>query len=324
MSTWGEILEQLKKQAQEGNLSFDAIRRAALKDLHDYTGRNAILYAAGHLQKPELGQAVSITDEDLEGFMEVIYETDGRQLDLILHSPGGVPEAADSIVQYLRSKFGDIRVIVPHMAMSAATMVAMSADVILMARHSKLGPIDPQLVLRTDSGVTLAPAVAVLDQFERAKSECTDQQTLAVWYPILKQYGPAVLEQCSNAIAYSEERVRDWLVAYMFKRRENKDALAEAAASELADHRKWKTHGRPLTRDGLRKDLGLRIKDLEADQELQERVLTVYHAFMHTFAGTAAYKIIENHLGRSFIKLSRPVSIGGPEAKEEGGSQEPE
>ena len=46
-----------------------------------------------------------------------------RGLDLILHTPGGFPEAAESIVKYLRSKFStNIRVIVPHLSMSAGTM----------------------------------------------------------------------------------------------------------------------------------------------------------------------------------------------------------
>ena len=55
-----------------------------------------------------------ITHEDIAGFMETVYELEGRQLDLILHSSGGQPEAAEAIVQYLRKKFDDIRVLVRH------------------------------------------------------------------------------------------------------------------------------------------------------------------------------------------------------------------
>ena len=48
-------------------------------------------------------------------------------------------------------------------------------------------------------------------------------------------------------------------------------------------------------------DLGLMIKDLEEDQGFQDLVLCVFHATTHTFSGTSVSKIIENHLGRSFI-----------------------
>ena len=55
--------------------------------------------------------------------MEVSQGLEGDGLDLILHSPGGSPEAAEAIVSYLRSRFSHIRVIVPQLAMSAATMI---------------------------------------------------------------------------------------------------------------------------------------------------------------------------------------------------------
>ena len=44
------------------------------------------------------------------------------------------------------------------------------------------------------------------------------------------------------------------------------------------------------------------MADLEENDELQDGMLSVYHAVNHTLAGTAAYKIIENHHGRAFIQ----------------------
>ena len=88
---------------------------------------------------------------------------EGDELDLILHSPGGSPEAAEAVVSYLRSCFSHVRVIVPQLAMSAATMIACSADEVILGKHSFLGPIDPQLVLPTSLGVRMVPAQAVLD-----------------------------------------------------------------------------------------------------------------------------------------------------------------
>ena len=67
-----------------------------------------------------------------------------KGLDLVLHTTGGSPAAAEAIVNYLRAKFGnDIRVIVPQLAMSAGTMIACSAKQIIMGKQSSLGPIDP-------------------------------------------------------------------------------------------------------------------------------------------------------------------------------------
>jgi hypothetical protein len=53
----------------------------------------------------------------------------------------------------------------------------------------------------------------------------------------------------------------------------------------------------------------VRVEDLEADQRLQDAVLSVHHAAFHTFSGPAV-KIIENHLGRGFFKLEQIKAQG--------------
>src|SRR5215471_13862037 len=144
MPTWGEILHELQTGQALKAPPFDAVRRKYLVSLHAHTRRNTILYATKWTQPgmspPEL---TSIAEEDVQGLMEVIHGIQGEELDLMLHSPGGSPEAAEAFVSYLRSKFSHIRIIVPHLAMSAATMIACSANSIVMGKHSFLGPIDP-------------------------------------------------------------------------------------------------------------------------------------------------------------------------------------
>jgi hypothetical protein len=60
---------------------------------------------------------------------------------------------------------------------------------------------------------------------------------------------------------------------------------------------------------------GLKIVRLEVDEHLQDLALSVFHATTHTFTGTGAIKIMENHLGRAFIKAqSGPQMIQMPPA----------
>ena len=51
------------------------------------------------------------------------------------------------------------------------------------------------------------------------------------------------------------------------------------------------------------------VDALEADHNFQEKVLSVFHAAMHTFAGNPAVKIIENNLGRAYIKMQQHILI---------------
>ena len=303
MPTWGEILQELNQAfPQHQAASFDLIRRKYLVQLSGHTRRNCILYATNWMQPGKDPHAVSINDEDIQGLMEVIHGLNGPSLDLILHSPGGSPEAAAAIVSYLRSKFTDIRVIIPQEAMSAATMICCASNRIVMGRHSFIGPIDPQFILQTQFGMMSVPAQAILDQFERAKEECKDPQKMGAWLPILSQYGPALLVQSQNALDLSKKYVSEWLEQYMFAGSDGAKDRACTIAKSLSDHTHFKSHGHHISREEAR-SLGLTVEDLERDQTLQDLVLSVYHSTTHTFTGTPAIKIIENQNGRAFVKI---------------------
>jgi len=111
MANWSELLKEIRQLGSP----FDVLRRKYIKELSDYTNRNVICYYSGWLQKPELGAAVSVNDNDKNGLMTTINGLDtSKGLDLILHTPGGDTAATESIVDYLWGKFGDnIRCFVP-------------------------------------------------------------------------------------------------------------------------------------------------------------------------------------------------------------------
>ncbi len=111
MPTWSEILKELHETTQQPGVksSFDFVRRKYLKAVFDLTKRNTILYASCWTSKPDVPPSfLSISDEDLQGLMEVIHGLSGSKLDLILHTPGGPLEVAEAFVSYLRSKFSTL------------------------------------------------------------------------------------------------------------------------------------------------------------------------------------------------------------------------
>ncbi|ACL66754.1 protein of unknown function DUF114 [Anaeromyxobacter dehalogenans 2CP-1] len=318
MPTWGGILneikaERAKKPAPTPGTEFDIVRRRYLKEVAKTTGRNVVLYATAWTQPGSDPQLTSVTMEDLQGLMEVFHGlAAAKGVDLILHSPGGSAEAAEAIVNYMRSKFSDVRVIVPHAAMSAATMLACSGDRLLMGKHSFLGPIDPQFILSGGDVYTrVAPAHAIMEQFKFAQDECAKNPAkIATWLPILRSLGPSLLMQCRYHTDLAESLVGSWLAKYMLSGHPDAVAKAEAIAKTLNNHDHFKSHSRFIPREEL-KTLGLVVDDLESDQQLQDLVLSVYHAATHTFSGTgvAVQKIIENNWGKAFIKSQQIVQF---------------
>lgn len=73
-------------------------------------------------------------------------------LDLMLTSLGGDGETAIRMASMCHADRDDFRVIVPDTAASAATLLALAAESIVMSDTSALGPVDPQIFLPARNG----------------------------------------------------------------------------------------------------------------------------------------------------------------------------
>ena len=299
MPSWGKLLSELQPHTDaNGNvvpgLSFDELRTKYISAFSEMTGRNVIVYYSGWL-KPGKTQNIDINDSDITGFMNAIKGIDSTKgLDLILHTPGGSPTATEGIVKYLHSKFGnDIRVFVPQMAMSAGTMLACSAKTIIMGKHSCLGPIDPQY-----GGV---PAYNIVAEFSQAKADLLqDPQAKTYWELQLTKYPAAFLYSVLDSINLSSALVSDWLTYYMFEGEDPKVISKKVKAIVNKLNANNKSHSRHFTYDFC-KGLGMNVEELEADQSVQEAVLSIHHAFVITIDSTVATKLIENQDGARYI-----------------------
>ncbi|HQO52613.1 MAG: ATP-dependent Clp protease proteolytic subunit [Rubrivivax sp.] len=298
MPNWNSVLNEINAAKIEiaSTSALDLVRRKYIKRLSDYSKRNVIAYYSAWLQRGPNTPNLSINDSDKNAFMATVHGMDRNLgLDLIIHTPGGSIAAAESIVDYLRRMFGtDVRAIVPQLAMSAGTMISCACKEIVMGKQSNIGPIDPQM-----NGM---PANGVLLEFERAAKEVrSDPSRIAVWQPIIGKYHPSFLQECSNAIAWSKSVVTEWLESGMFGGDPKAKAKAKKIVRELSNYSGMKNHGRHVHIDQCKK-LGLKVTDLEADQQFQDLVLTVHHAFMQTL-GEAAHvtKIVENHDGIALV-----------------------
>lgn len=300
MPTRGEIAAEIGQLKGAGQ---DSVRKKYLSKLYKLTGRDTIVYFSSYNAQrpfPVPEAALTVSQDDIQGFMASLHKLKGTELDLILHSPGGSVEAADQIVQYLRAKYKHIRAIIPQNAMSAATMIACAADEIVMGKHSAIGPIDPQMTI---NGATV-PAHTILKDFETARSDIAGNPLLAnLWGPRFASLPPGILNLCTQVTRLSEFKVATWLGQYMLRGDHQK---AREIASWLANFDEHKTHGRPIGID-LARSKGLVVVPLEDDQQLQESVLSIFHATMVTFQATGCLKIIENHLAKGHYVVMEMV-----------------
>jgi ClpP class serine protease len=299
MPDWNSLNDEIRIRGT----THDILRREYLKKLYEITKRNIIIYYSGWLQKNARNfvPVTSINDNDKNAFMTTVHELDrSKGLDLILHTPGGETAATESIVHYLRKMFdGNVRAIVPQLALSAGTMIALSCNSICMGKQSSLGPIDPQI-----NGM---PAHSVLQEFERAFREIrTDISRVPIWQAIMAKYPSGFIIECENSIRWSMQMVCEWLRNGMFKEEIAKgqsakvDGIVSRVIEELG-HEETLSHARHISAEKCQ-EIGLKIEMMEDNQELQDAVLTVHHITMLALTDTTALKVVENHEGKAYIQ----------------------
>jgi hypothetical protein len=291
MPTWDKILQEVDR------LNPIAVMDGYVQKLHAHTNRTVICYmTAFTVLKPAVPSTFhSIIDQDMQGFMTCVKNTGKDALDLILHTPGGDLEATIKIINYLQHIYPDIRVFIPHLAMSGGTLIACSADEIVMGPYSSLGPTDPQVYL----GGSFVPVDSIIKEFERAFDEVKQDLTRALlWNERLKQIPFGKL----NAIELLRQNSLVFLKTLLKSR--NCSQADPAKIDEIADfmnsNERHSSHAKGISLKQAQ-DIGLRVTDLSLDKDLEDLVLSIYHSAIIAFERTALQKIISNHLQAHYI-----------------------
>lgn len=292
MPSWSEIFNNFNRTKESDRISYLVKeKKQYLDEISRCTGRNVITYYSGWMQKPTAAD-VSINDKDINAFMEAVYKLDkSKGVDLILHTPGGDIAATEKIIDYLHSIFkGDIRAIVPQMAMSAGSMIAVSCKEIIMGKQSCLGPFDPQI-----GGVACQ---SVLKEFEKAKEDIKQNpHALGLWQVIFAKYNPTFLVTCEQATELSDD-LADEILSKNFPDKNTRKNILKAFNNNTTT----KVHSRHISKDKC-KSVGLNIIDMEKDQHLQDMILSLHHCYMIYLESTVVTKIVENNIGGCTMRL---------------------
>ncbi len=92
------------------------------------------------------GMDTRIDQDCIEPFVDILDQIGTTQrISLILHTSGGDTLAAWRLINLLRMFCTELHVLIPSMALSAGTLIALGADRVTMTRQAVLGPIDPSI-----------------------------------------------------------------------------------------------------------------------------------------------------------------------------------
>jgi hypothetical protein len=107
--------------------------RELAAQLHSYRQHPCLLFVSRHL-----------LHSDVLAVRDALGEQAGDHLDLLVASPGGDIEAAYLVARELRRRFAQLTVFVPFRAKSAATLLCLAADELVLGSLGELGPLDQQ------------------------------------------------------------------------------------------------------------------------------------------------------------------------------------
>ena len=142
-------------------------------------------------------------------------------LDLIVVSPGGDGTAAETMLEQCRTYCKNkLRIVVPSYAKSAATLLALWADEIVMGETAELGPIDAQVFILQDGAEQQVSA----DHFLRAHKKAIDDLAAtepnvveSVRHRAFSLLSPAFLQKCLDMMNFANDFAGEQLRAHMFK-----------------------------------------------------------------------------------------------------------
>lgn len=218
-----------------------------------------------------------LSQEDADMIEEVLCNADNSQgVSLILDAPGGDGLAAERIIQICRKySKGDFETIVPARAKSAATMVCLGSDRILMSPTSELGPIDPQIPMRFGDNWQWIAAHYVIKTYDDLMKSAVGLKSghIEPYLQQLSQFNSTYIETLRAATRLSEN------IAVTCLKKGMMNGLSEAGIKKkirpFTDPEVTLSHGRALSVDQL-EDCGLKILDLDLHGELWKNIRDLY------------------------------------------------
>ncbi len=233
--------------------------------------------------------------------IDAIEKTDNG-IDIFIISTGGDPIVSLRIDNLLRDRFKKVSAMIPYNAYSAATLLALGADEIIMHPYANLGPVDPQLTVSRPNQPPMNFAYEDIKKYVEFVKDIgiSDQDLMQKSFELLtKEVGtvPIGVAKRSSQLALSlSEKL---LSSHM-------DDKAKAKSISEMLNTAFYHHGYPLSRNEA-KEIGLQIS--ENDPEIEQWMWEICEDFSNEMKFNEFFdiqKIVSGEINNNF----NPSHIG--------------
>lgn len=264
-----------------------------------------------------------MSTEDVPSLEAALSSVAGaEQINLLLHSPGGDGTIAEKLVEMCRTRLTGkdrkFRVIVPNLAKSAATILALGADEIMMGHLSELGPIDPQIAVSVSGMVQWVSAFAFVEARDKlveaiGKAVARKESHVALLQQLAGLNIPFT-DEMENQIKFSENTAVALLDKYMLRDKVEDDTQRRSKAKEIAgkllSKQLFPVHGHYIG-GTTAKQLGMTVEILDKDDVLWKLIWSYYircevQMNIPLAPGLIKTKLFESGGGVSLVAQSQP------------------
>ena len=256
-------------------------RIALIRKIEEIRGSTVICFLTGLQQNVPS----AIADDSVRVFFDHLLLFPSKpiaKLDLFLCSNGGSGTVPWRLVSLFREFAKTFNVLIPYRAYSAATLIALGADEIVMHPFAELGPIDP--TVSNDFNPTEQPTGRRLGiSVEDVKSYVAfikttvgithEDELIKAIQALTDKVHPLALGNVERFLAQTRMVARKILLTHMTDAEEHKiEELIENMASKLY------FHGHPINRKEAKNELGLKV-ELDLQPSLESAMWDLYRQY---------------------------------------------
>jgi Serine dehydrogenase proteinase len=218
----------------------------------------------------------AIFAENMTYLEELLFDCDSsKPLHMLLASPGGDGETAIRMVRSCQARTVELTIIVPDMAKSAATLMCLGADHLLMGPGGDLGPVDPQFALPQGGLASAKEIVRAVEEAEQRIRESPD--TFPLFASLLSDVTMLQVQQARSALDRSGALVREAL-GCTGRAIEDVDALAGRLHRPLIEEPA--SHSAVISPQ-FAKEIGLPVIEADPDSPSWQLVWRLWTRYFH-------------------------------------------
>jgi hypothetical protein len=248
-------------------------RVALIKKLQEERDNSLVIsFITGTRKSLDFPIAMDSIRKFFEHLNSISHREPKPKVDLFIHSNGGEGIVPWKLVTLIREYSSEFNVLVPHRAFSAATLIALGADNIIMHPMGMLGPTDPTVTNPFNPqnplnpkqllGISVEDVSAYINLIKEDFGITHEDELVQAVNILAQKVHPLALGNVKRFHSQSRMLAKKILLLHMEDAEEHKiDKIVDDLTSKLF------FHGHPINRKEAKETLNLKIKYPKKEEE---------------------------------------------------------